>query len=192
MQKALYAFVSSQNTASNICALLISFSSTALFAENYLFSALKNTIFLLGFNLTLALVIILTCNSHQSPLYNSIVNDDKGEDYKTWRIEFLKLSGNFCLISVASLISAQYFTLKSNIYNVLFSSILCILIMLRWNSKLFLKKSATIFYSFFSFNFLEADTFIEIVAADVWTSLAKAPFLPNGIQSSWTKIGFFW
>lgn len=192
MQKAMYAFVLSHNSSSSICAYIFFVNVIAIYVESFAIPTIQNTIILLGFNLMLSLSLILIRNTYQNPLYTSITNNNKGNEFEKLQVEFLKLTGNFCLITIISLISSKYAPLQSNLYSGIISSILCVLIMLRWNSKSFLKKSAGIFFSLFIFTLSEVDTFPEIVVADVWTSLSKASFLPLGFEFSWTRTTLFW
>lgn len=192
MQKAAYAFVLSHNSSSSICAYILFVNAIALYVESFAITTVQNTIILLGFNLMLSLSLVLIRSIYQNPLYTSIADNNKENEFEKLQVEFLKLAGNLCLITIISLISSKYDLLQSNLYSGIISSVLCVLIMLRWNSKSFLKKSAGIFLRFFSFTLSEVDTFPEIVVADVWTSLSKASFLPLGFEFSWTKTTLFW
>ena len=122
-------------------------------------------------NYCLAMGIIL------SRLKNNYIYSTVSFTYKTnesdWNsFEFLKLAGNFCLIIMISLIVEKYVPLGSKWA----SLIMCatsILIIIRWNSREFLKRSLEILRGFIGIQSNNGVSFDEVLVADVWTSFSK-------------------
>lgn len=166
------------NSSSGICVYIIIFNVFALYIENYIYKLIhSNILSILLFNLMVSLSLILICNAYKSPSYTTLHETDKADEIIKLQVEFLKLAGNLCLMIMISFISLKYGTLNSSIYSGIISSVLFVLIMLRWNSKIFLKKSALLFLNLFDFKFTEAVPFSGIIVADVCTSLSKASSL---------------
>lgn len=160
-------------STSFICLLLLITNISLLVAENYLAASLRNLLLLLCFNFALSMTIIMYHHNLSALRYSTLSTYYKTNEYKIFSSEFLKLSGIFLLVILASSISMKWIPLKMVwMYNYA-SYLVCAMIMLRWHSNDFIKKFIAIIYKMFSLNFSEDVDFVEIIAADVWTSFSR-------------------
>lgn len=161
------------SSTSFIFLLLLLTNVTLLFAETYLVPSFRNLLFLLCFNFALSMTIIMYHHNLIVLRYSTLSTDYKTNEFKTCSSEFFKLSGILLLTILVSSISTKCIPLKLMWISDCISYLLCVLIMLRWNSKDFMKKFITIIYKMFRFKYSEDVDFIEILVADVLTSFSR-------------------
>ena len=168
-----YFFTRDSRYSLNSCLQIVSINVILIFIESIcLRLSSQNMVIALGLNYCLAMAIILNRLRGDNSMYSSISHSHKTSEFYWDPHEFLKLSGNFCLIIMTSLVVEKYIPLPS----MWIASLLCIvsiLIIIRWNSREFLKRSYGIFRGFLSFQTDKGVSFEEILVADVWTSFAK-------------------
>lgn len=171
---------------------LIFIHSLLLTAESFIIDSKTTTFTLLAFNFSLTLVLILQFHGAQDTLYNSITTIHKSNEYKSYAAEFFKFAGNFCLVSIMSSICIKYIPLQLQRYIGAFSCFICLIIMLRWNSREFLLNTRFSLYKLMNPSFLKTIEFNEVLIADVWTSFAKPSIQLIGPSYYFIQSLMFW
>lgn len=179
-------------STSFICFLLLLTNITLLFAENFLDPSFTNLLFLLCFNFTLSMTIIMYHHSLLDLRYNTLSTDYKPNEFKICSSEFLKLSGIFLLTVLASSISTKCIPLKLIWISDYISYLGCVLIMMRWNSNDYIKKFITIIYKMFRFKYSEDVDFVEILVADVLISFSRPLMILVKTEGIAIRTIIFW
>lgn len=180
------------SSTSFICLLLLLTNVTLLFAENYLVPSFRNSILFLCFNFALSMAIIMYHHNIIALRYSTLSTDYKTNEFKSCSSEFFKLSGIFLLIILASSISTKYIPLKLMWISDSISYLVCVLIIMRWNSNDFMKKFITIICKMFSFRHSEDVDFIEILVADVATSFSRPLMMLAKTELVTIRTIIFW
>lgn len=175
----------------NPCLQIVLMDAILIFMESFcLHLSSQNMIVALGLNYCLAMAIILSRLKRANSLYSAISFSHKVNEPYFDSYEFTKLSGNFCLLIMTSLVVEKYMPLAS-IWTTSVMCIVSILIIIRWNSREFLKRSVGIIRGFISLQTGNGVSFDEILVADVWTSFAKPISQLIGSNHMPLKLIFF-
>jgi hypothetical protein len=182
-------------SASFICLLLLITNILLLVSENNLISSSshRNLFLLLCFNFALSITIIIYHHSLAASRYSTLYTNHKNANgFETFTLEFFKLSVIFLLANLASSINIKWIPLKMLWISDYASYIICGLIVLRWNSRDFIKKFISIIYKMLCSKHSDDVDFVEILVADVCTSFSRPLMMQVKPEYIMIRAIIFW